>query len=110
MSIEGATPSELRRGFLAIGKEEGRYFVSCGNLVIQSHVERLRDHLVHISGMDENQLKKIYKVVLRGEVPEGSKGAGVGFIDIARRAKNGFEFDFKKVDDDYSYFFLKAFI
>ncbi len=107
---EGAPPIELRRGFIAIGKEEGRYFVCCGNLIPQLDVNKLHGHLNEIREMNEAELKKMYKKVLRGEVPEGSKGAGVGFIDIARRAKNGFDFDFKKVNSDHSYFFLKAFI
>jgi len=101
---------ELRRGFLAVGKNNDNYFVSCGNLILQSDVERLRTHLEQIKSMDQAELKKFYKEVLKGKVPEGSKGAGVGFVDIARRAKNGFEFDFKNTDNEYAYFFLKAFI
>ena len=110
LSEEGPPPKELRRGFLAVGREEEGYFVCCGNLVRNSDVERLKGHLEHIQGMNQDQLKKLYKEVLKGEVPEGSKGAGVGFIDIARRAKGGFEFDFKTSKDDCAYFFLKAFI
>jgi len=110
LSVEGETPNELRRGFLAIGKENDRYFVSCGNLIKAGDVERLRGHLEEISAMDADRLKKTYKQVLRGDVPEGSKGAGVGFIEIAKRAKNGFDFDFKTIDDEHSYFSLKAYV
>jgi len=99
---------ELRRGSIAIGEDKGRYYVSCGNLIIKADVDRLRQNLVAIAGMDEKQLRTAYKEVLRGDIPEGSKGAGVGFIDIARRAQSGLEFDFMDVDDNYSYFFLKA--
>ena len=101
---------ELRRGFLAIGKENGNYFVSCGNLVLQMDVDRLQGHLSEIQSMGDDELKKLYKKVLKGDPPEGSKGAGIGFIDIARKAKKGFEFGFKSVDAGHSYFLLKAFI
>ncbi len=101
---------ELRRGFLAIGEEDGHYFVSCGNLIAQNKVERLSAHLQQISKMDDVQLKEFYKNVLKGDVPEGSKGAGIGFIDIARRAKSGFIYDFNQLNQNYSYFFLKAYI
>ena len=107
---EGPPPIELRRGFIAIGKEMERYFVCCGNLIMQLDVDRLQGHLTEIRELDSVGLKKMYKKVLRGELPEGSKGAGVGFIDIARRAKNGFDFDFKRVDEDHFYFFLKAYV
>jgi len=99
----------LRQGFLAVGKTEGRYFVCCGNLVLQSDVERLENHLRHIQSLDAADLKALYKQTLREPPPEGSKGAGVGFVDIARRAKGGFEYLFKDVDDDHAYFYLSAY-
>ena len=101
---------ELRYGVLTVGKVDGRYFVSCGNLVRQGDVHRLHTSLHHIKNLDKDGLKALYKETLKGETPEGSKGAGVGFIDIARRAENGFDYDFAPVDDDFSYFCLKAYM
>jgi hypothetical protein len=101
---------ELRYGLLTIGQKEGRHFVSCANMIARRDVERLRGNLTKIQGMDREQLKAFYKEVLRGATPEGSKGAGVGFVDIARQATHGFQFDFHDVNDDYAYFCLKAYI
>ncbi len=101
---------ELRYGVLTVGQKDGQYFVSCSNMILQNDVERLRKSLDHIQTLDKDGLKNLYKETLRGEVPEGSKGAGVGFVDIARRAKNGFDFDFATIDDEHSYFCLKAYV
>ena len=103
---------ELRYGVLTVGKSKDKdnYFVSCGNLIMQKDVERLKESLSHIQNLDKDGLKALYKETLKGDTPEGSKGAGVGFIDIARRAENGFEFDFENVDDEHSYFCLKAYM
>ncbi len=101
---------DLLYGVLTVGKVDGKYFVSCGNLVRKSDVNRLDASLDHIQKLDKDGLKALYKKTLKGETPEGSKGAGVGFIDIARRAENGFDYDFARVDDDFSYFCLKAYI
>jgi hypothetical protein len=101
---------DLRYGVLTVGSQNDRYFISCGNLVEQRDVERLESSLTHIQSLDKDGLKSLYKETLRGVVPEGSKGAGVGFIDIARRAEHGFEFDFTELDDERSYFCLKAYI
>jgi hypothetical protein len=101
---------KLRYGVLTVGKEGTHYFVSCSNLIQQIDVERLRSALEHIQSLDKDALKALYKETLRGEVPVGSKGAGVGFIHMARRADNGFEFDFAKVDEDYSHFCLKTYM
>ena len=101
---------ELRYGLLMVGLKEGQYFVSCGNLVNKESVSSLREGLDHIQQLDKEGLKLLYKEILRGNVPEGSKGAGVGFIDIAKRATNGIEFDFTDFDDQFAYFSLKAYI
>jgi len=105
----------LRHGLLAVGRttegegEGDGYFVCCGNLVHRSDIDSLEQQLNHIKSLDADGLKAFYKETLRQEAPENSKGAGVGFIDIARRAQGGLEFGFKDVDDDYSYFYLKAY-
>lgn len=99
----------LRHGFFAVGTEGERYFICCGNLVLHADAARLKEHLEHIKGLDADGLKSLYKDILKNEVPEGSKGAGVGFVDIARRAKGEFEFDFIDVSEDHAYFYLKAY-
>lgn len=101
---------ELRYGVLTVGRKDNKYFVSCGNLVLNEDVERLNTSLHYIQNLDSEGLKSLYKKTLKGDTPEGSKGAGVGFIDIARRAKFGFEFDFTNVDELHSYFCLKAYV
>lgn len=102
--------SELRYGVLTVGQKDGAFFVACGNKVRRADVPRLSAHLREIQGLEKDQLKARYKETLRGETPEGSKGAGVGFLDIARQSAGGIEFDFADVDDDYSFFTFKAFI
>lgn len=102
--------NELRYGVLVVGKTDEKYFVSCANLVELKDVDRLNTNLGKIQGMDAEGLKVLFKQTLKGKTPDGSKGAGVGFVDIARRASHGFEFDFTQVDDTHSYFCLKAYV
>ncbi len=99
----------MRRGFVAIGSADGGYFVCCGNLVRKVDAARLEGNLQHIQSLDADELKSLYKETLRNPPPDGSKGAGVGFVDIARRAKGGFEYSFKDVDDEHAYFYFKAY-
>ena len=58
--------------------------------------------------MNKDELKALYKEKLRADPEEGSKGAGLGFMEIARRATQPIEFDFVEVDADYTFFALKA--
>lgn len=99
---------EIRYGILTIGKEGNDYVVCAGNLVERADVERLRAKLTRIRDMSKDELKVLYKEQLRAEPEEGSKGAGLGFVEIARRASKPIEFDFTDIDANYAFFALKA--
>ncbi len=109
-SPDGAeTPlAEIRHGILTIGKEGDEYVVYSGNLVKHSDVERLRARLTKIRGMTKDELRALHKEQLRSDPEEGSKGAGLGFMEIARRASKPIEFEFIDVDDHYAFFTLRA--
>lgn len=99
---------EMRYGILTIGREGDDYVVCAGNLVRTSDVERLRARLEKIRNMSKEELKAHYKEQLRAEPEEGSKGAGLGFMEIARRASKPIDFDFLDVDREHVFFALKA--
>jgi hypothetical protein len=101
-------PIEMRYGVLTIGREGDDYVVHAGNLVARSDVERLREKLSKIRSMNKEELRASYKERLRAGPEEGSKGAGLGFMEIARRASKPIEFDFTDVDDTHVFFTLKA--
>ena len=101
--------SEFRYGLVIVGASEGNHYITCANLVDNNQVEQLRKTLDDIHAMDNNQLKVLYKQLLRSDSPEQSKGAGVGFIDIARKATR-FEYDFVNVDESSSYFSLTSYV
>jgi Family of unknown function (DUF6272) len=102
--------SELRYGIMTIGREADGFVVKAGNLVDKSDVERLRARLEQIRSADRDTLKAMYKETLKAEPEAGSKGAGVGFIEIARRATRPIAFDFAEVDDQFAFFALEAVI
>jgi hypothetical protein len=105
---ETSPSTEIRHGILTIGKEGGEYVVYSGNLVRRTDVERLRERLTKIRDMSKDELRAMHKERLRSGPEEGSKGAGLGFMEIARRASKPIEFDFVDVDARHSFFSLKA--
>lgn len=99
---------ELRYGILTIGQEGTDYVVHAGNLVRAGDVAQMRESLSALQRMSREDMKAAYKDQLRSGPPAGSKGAGIGFIEIARRASKPIEFDFMEVDADHAFFALKA--
>ncbi|MBF0422649.1 MAG: hypothetical protein HQL73_06630 [Magnetococcales bacterium] len=105
-------PSEsvLSYGTLTVGRCDAGFYVACSNKIAWDDVERMQSKLSAIREMDRSSLNKLYRQILKGDIPEGSKGAGAGFVHIARIATQPIEFDFFNLDDQYSFFSFKAII
>ena len=93
---------------ITIGREGSDYVVCAGNLIEPSDINRLNARLSRIREMNKDELKAHYKEQLRAEPEAGSKGAGLGFMEIARRASKPLEFDFIDLGDGHAFFALKA--
>ncbi len=66
---------------------DGHYIVSAGNLVSPEHGENLVARIQEYANLDKAQLKAAYKEQLRKpRNPERPQAAGLGLIEIARRA------------------------
>ena len=109
---EGADPGIARAGTVCISVEDGHYLMLCLNPMATAQVGALHDKLEPLRGMTLDQIKQAYKVSLRDETPEGSKGAGLGFLTMARDASAPLEFAFHPLADapDTTLFHLKAII
>ncbi|MBF0289987.1 MAG: hypothetical protein HQM14_19395 [SAR324 cluster bacterium] len=101
---------ELRFGIILVGFKNDHYFVECGNEIENHKIENLQKKLMNLQNMNKDELKKHYKEQRRKDPDEGSKGAGLGFIEMARKSSEPFEFGFKKISEDVSFFSLKIVI
>jgi hypothetical protein len=102
--------AELSSGIIGVGYNSGHYYVLCGNRVNNESVASLYEQLTKLQSMSKDELKRYYKEKRRkGSRPE-SKGAGLGFIELARKSVKPIEFNVKKIDDQFSFFSLKTVI
>lgn len=94
------------RGLFLVSKGEEEYSVTTGNLISNDKVNALRKILENINSLDKTGLKKIYKQQIREGRLSEKEGAGLGFIDIARKTGNKLVFKFLPVDDNTTFFVL----
>lgn len=101
--------SEEEKGAVfMIGKEDDFYVIMSGNFIQKQHVEGLEGKLHHINTLDKEGLKNLYKDLIKnGEISEKG-GAGLGFVDIARKSGQKLEYGFEPVNDQYSFFSFKT--
>jgi hypothetical protein len=99
----------LDAGTLAIGRHGERYAVSAGNMVDESDVGGLSSRLEELRSLDKPGLKALYKERLRA--PRSAEGgAGLGLIDVARRATQPLSWGFREIDERYRFFSLSVII
>jgi len=101
-----AVPTSV--GVIAIGYRDEHYFVVSGNLIENRKVERVREKLTKIQHMNKEELKVYYREQRRKGPDEGSKGAGLGFIEMARKGSRPIEYEFTPIDADMSFFSIKT--
>ena len=77
-----------------------RHRLMCSNPVSTARVAQLRGTLERVRTMTLDEIKRAYKETLRAEVPEGSKGAGLGILTMARDASAPLEYNFQPIDSD----------
>ena len=100
----------LRQGIIAVGYDQEHYFVLSGNVIANRKVPILQKKLTKLRNMNKAELKQYYQEQRR-KIPENeSKGAGLGFVEMAKKASQPIEFDFKPINEYTSFFSLKTII
>ena len=82
-------------GTIAISLATEGFLIEAVNVVDPEKKDLLEATLVDLSVKDQKELHELYKQRLREGPPDNSSGAGLGFIEMARRVKK-FEFDFQE--------------
>ena len=90
----------IREGAMCISAEGERHLMVCVNPVATAAVGELREKLEPLRNMSIEEIKQAYKTSLRAETPADSKGAGLGFLTMARDASAPLEFAFHPREDD----------
>lgn len=91
-----------------IGKEESDYTITSGNFMLTENVPYLEGKLQEINALDKDGLKELYKNIIKNTQLSEKGGAGLGFVDMARKSGQKLEFTFSREDDRYSFFSLKT--
>jgi len=96
---------EASKGIYILGIKNFSYFIQTGNAVTSKNAEILKQRIDHLNTMDKNELRQYYKQQIKADNdnPE-SRGAGIGLIEIARRATEPIGYELKPLDGDLQYF------
>jgi hypothetical protein len=95
-------------GLVGVGRESSeKFFVFAGNMIRRDAESGLRERLEFINSLDREALKQYYNQQRKTGVLNEDGGAGLGFIDMARRSGHPIDYHFLPIDEQSSFFEIK---
>lgn len=83
------------------------FFVICtGNKINNDSIPSIKEMIDHINSLDKDGLKELYKFMIKKSRLSDRGGAGLGFIDIAKKNLQKFQYDFVDEGNNESTFIL----
>ncbi|MBF0345338.1 MAG: hypothetical protein HQL06_14045 [Nitrospirae bacterium] len=101
---------DLGVGIFVVGYKEGHFYVRCGNKIHNDKLNMIKDQVDELHNLNSDELKALYRKRRKEEVPDGSKGAGLGFIEMARKASRPIEIEYSTVNETLSFLSITVFI
>jgi len=95
-------------GAFLLSKNDEEYFITTGNILSVDKVPPMQEVLEKINSLDRDGLKKLYKQQIKEGRLSNKGGAGLGFIDIAKKTGNELYFNFHPINDQFSFFVLRC--
>lgn len=107
-AAEGVEGEASGSGVIVVSESADRYTVASGNLVENARLALISQRLEAMQGLPPEALRKQYREQLKQAPPEGSVGAGLGLLDMARRSGGGLTHRVHPVDGRTS--FIELFV
>ena len=95
-------------GMVCISEHEGEIVIVCGNRIIRSDSVKLKEILEQLHYADKDTIRQLYREGMSRSNDHEGPGAGLGLLEIARRATHPISYAFTDVDDQQVDFFLSA--
>jgi len=95
-------------GIFLVGEDEFNYFITTGNAVNKEKAEKMREVLDSINSLNKDEIKAAYiKQMKEGRLSDKG-GAGLGFLDMAKKTGNKLIYHLEPLNDDKYLFILKT--
>ncbi len=97
---------------IAIGfnKHLNKYYVLSGNMIGLDKKDKIKDRIEKVNSMDKKELRTHYKELRKSGKDTHKRGAGLGFVEMAKKSTEPIEFMFEDFDDKFTFFTLKVII
>ena len=96
-----------KNAIFLVGETEGDFIIISSNPIEVEHIPSVQSKIDLINSKDKDGLKQLFKELRLASALSKVGGAGLGFIDMARKSENKLKYQFGKITDEpISYFTL----
>ncbi|MBF0266706.1 MAG: hypothetical protein HQL46_15695 [Gammaproteobacteria bacterium] len=92
------------KGMIIVGYDKNNedYYLFSRNLITKKDKEVIEPKIKQVIPMEKDELKQLYRELRKSGQHKHKKGAGIGFVEIARRSDNmQYTFEPTQVEDMY---------
>lgn len=82
------------------------YKIVTGNFIDNRYLDKVRERIDRVNAMSPEELRGYYLEQLNSTTLSEKGGAGLGFIDMARKSGHKLHYSFHTIDTDRSFFSL----
>ena len=100
--------SQGASGMVCISEHDREIAIVCGNRIARADSVKLKEVLEQLQGADKDTIRQLYREGMSRSGEHEGPGAGLGLLEIARRATHPISFAFTDVDSEHVDFFLAA--
>ena len=100
----------VRSAIFLVSKIDDSYEIKTGNFVKNDAISGIEEKIIDINKLDKDELRDLYRHILKNGKLSHKGTAGLGLIDIARKSGNKLRYKFITVDEEYSFFCLNVLI
>jgi hypothetical protein len=107
-SLDGIEGVKEGRGVFMLCKNHDEFTITTGNIVSSDKVPSMTEAIEKVNSLDKDGLKQLYKHQIKEGRLSNKGGAGLGFIDIAKKTGNKLSYKFTSINENYSFFVLTS--
>lgn len=96
--------SDSTKSLFIIAENDIEYQIITGNAIKENVIDIIKSKIEKVNSLDQDGLKALYKETRIHSTISEVGGAGLGFIDIARKSGNKISYHFEQISDGIFYF------
>ncbi len=97
---------EPGKGVIMVSNNQTFYKITSGNIIKNDIIDIIKPLFLKINTCNKKTIRELYKKQLAEGRVSAKGGAGLGFIDMARKSGQKIDFDFIKIDSKLSFFII----